>query len=205
MMYKAIGVGLFGLFFMLLIPTGVESQPDNVLLYGAGSIVQKNAIGEVVLENTVHNKLVDQGENFLLFQTFRNATAVFAAANSISTICAYVGTDADNISETRTADAFDAGNGVTGTECQVDSVATMADDGTAVLVVDLTTTNADAADEIGTIGVCQDNGAQADNTNFSNCATNTSILFSAIDITNVTLGTGGTVTITYTFDISGAD
>jgi len=73
-MYKAIGVGLLGLFVMLVIPTGLESQQDNVLLYGTGTIVQKDASGEVMLENVVHNRLVNTGEGFMLNATFRNAS-----------------------------------------------------------------------------------------------------------------------------------
>ena len=203
-MYKAIGLGLFGLFFMLVIPTGLESQQDNVLLYGTGTIVQKDASGEVILENVVHNRIVNTGEQFMMNATFRNSSTDVENSRAISTICLYRGSFSTIDSETTTATSFDNANTITGIECQVEStndVTTTPGQG----IVNGTfsePTHASATDEIGAIGVCQDAAAQSDATDFNNCAQNGSILFSVFDITNVTLGTGGTVDITYTFDIT---
>ncbi|KAG2477245.1 MAG: hypothetical protein NPMRTH1_1250026 [Nitrosopumilales archaeon] len=203
-MYKAIGLGLFGLFFMLVIPTGLESQQDNVLLYGTGAIVQKDASGEVILENVVHNRIVNTGEQFMMNATFRNASTDPTGTNNISAICLYRGSFSTIDSEGTTASNFDAANTITGTECQVEaSNDVTTTPGEAIVNGTFAEpTHAAATDEIGAIGVCQDALARADGTDFFNCGGSGSILFSVFDITNVTLGSGGTVDITYTFNIT---
>ena len=88
-MYKAIGVGLFSLFLLMVIPSSLETQQDEAMMYGMATITQRDAIGDVISENTVHNRLVNTGETFLLQQAFRDTVLQGTDANTVSTICLY--------------------------------------------------------------------------------------------------------------------
>jgi len=192
-------------FAIMVIPAQVEAGPSGPQFWGMGSTVLFDATGNEVFAQSVHNIVVDEGEEFIITQVFQQNTnpAVVADNISIGSICI---TDdlTPTIADGHTAAQFDTDNLIdTGLACIEDTSITVAGDGKAVIgPLTFGTGNLDAADEtIGAIGICV--AAAADDTHIL-CAANGGILFATIAVSNTQLGTGETVQISYTFDISAA-
>ena len=204
-MYKYIGFGLSGLFLLMVMPSAFDPQIDQGLnLYGTATLVQQDSEGSEVFKQTVHNRLVDTGETFILFQTFQDSTTV-AEANQIGSIC--VSTLATLMSETATSGAFaNLNTFASGSNCVSDgAVDTQATTGKAVVgaLVFQAATHVPSGGVINSIGVCSSNGPTA--TSFQNCNDPNNlqgVLFAHILTSAVTLNTDESVDITYTFDIT---
>jgi hypothetical protein len=207
-MYKYIGIALMSVFAIMMIPA--QSQTSTGLtLYGMGSLILHDAAGNEIFTQTIHNRLLNEGESFLLSQTFQNTTAASADNIQMGVICVSNNASFAATDETLSAAAFDAADSLTASNCKEDtSVDMTTTPGTAIVLPSaFTTSNLDAAGEIiYGIGVCQArSGSDAD---FANCAAGAGgsggLLFAAIDTSDVTLNTGESVTVTYTFDITSA-
>jgi len=209
-MYKYAGIGLLGLFFVMIYPTSSESIQDGMNLYGAGTVNVFDKAGNSVFTQTVHNQLFDQGEGFILDQTFTDLDAQggdVADNVQIGAICLSVNT-ISSADETTGAAVFNSGNGrgsTTPLNCITDD--TVTNSSSVVTIGPLTfqasasaesVTNWIATETIGSIGICD---AQAANNNVSDCTTT---LFAVVDTSDVTLGIDETVDITYTFDLTSA-
>jgi len=191
---------LFMITIMIVFPAPVESTSNDLKFYGFGEIIKYDENGNVVYTQTVHNRLVDTGEDFLLDQTFQDGTTS-ADDVQIGSICLFQGTI--NTAETETAADFDGDNTLTEDNCEEDTTVTTTSS-TAVIgpiTFDAGGVNAADGDTIAAIGICQND--TTDDADFANCATE-GILFAIVDTTDVTLNTGETVQITYTFDITSA-
>lgn len=199
-MYK-IGIALMAVFAVMVIPAQISADDGRPTYYGMGTIVLNDAFGNEVFSQTIHNQVVNTGESFIIDQAFQDGTASVAEASAIASICV---TEAASFaaSETEAAAAFDTATTIgTGNECKEDTAVDDASQGTAVIgPLTFTTSNLDAVGETITgIGVCQ--ATSANDNDFGACATN-GILFAEVNTSDVTLNSGETVQITYTFDIT---
>ena len=187
-----------GVLAMMVIPGSMGSYENDLTFYGAATMVQKDANGQEIFSQVVHNQVVDTGEEFLLDQTFQDGTT--SADNvQIGSICISDGTI--TVGETQTAANFDTANGITETNCKEDTTVTTSG-GTAVIgALQFTCggTNCADNDTITGIAICQNDAD--DDGDFNNCATE-GIMFAVVDTTDTTLAASETVDITYTFDIT---
>ena len=69
-MYGHIGVGLLGLFILMIIPAGVDNTQEEAKFYGAAHLVVRDVAGNEVFEQTIHNRLLNAGENYIIDQAF---------------------------------------------------------------------------------------------------------------------------------------
>jgi len=204
--YMIGAIGILTLLAITIVPFHGESNSNDGKLYGLLTLVQYDENSNEVFSQSTHNRLVDQGETFLLGATFFNNTASPADNTSIGAICIKGGGAIDAASETETAALFESDNTLTGTNCIVDSSGQGVDltttQGTAV-IGPLTFNEPQhiaATQTILGIGICQSNGAV---TPYTGCD-NAGILFAIIDTADITLASAETVQITYTFDIRSA-
>lgn len=188
----------FTIFTTAVIPFDFEKNDFDQKFYGFATIEKLDVNGNNVFTQQVHNRLVDTGETFLLQQTFQDSTS--ASDNTqIGAIC--VSDEAITVAETVTAATFDSGNGVTENNCKEDTTVTISSQTAQVgpLTFQAGSINVANGDVIRSIGICQND--VTDDGDFNDCATE-GILFSVIDTSDVTLNSGETVQITYTFDIT---
>ena len=189
------------IFAVMVIPAQGFSEDGRPIYYGMGTIVLNDAFGNEVFSQTIHNRVVNTGETFIIDQTFQDGTASIAENNSIASICVSEAVSFAT-AEADTAGAFDTATTITtGLECKEDTTVDDTTQGTAVIgPLTFTTSNLDVVGEIITgIGICQ--ATVANDNDQATCAIN-GILFATLDTTDVTLNTGETVQITYTFDIT---
>ena len=213
-MLRYLGIGLLGLFALLVMPVGADNDPtsnaDRPVFYGGATIVALDRMGNEMFQQTVHNRLLDDGESALLGAVFSNGTAALGDDDAVGAICVSDNEIAD--AETITDITFDAlldtssggfttksGNCIT--DATVDTATTQ---GTAIVqgaqpftASTSGTANLAIGESVTSIAIC--NAKNADG-NYTDCGTEGRI-FAYIDISNVTLGESETVTITYTFDI----
>ena len=202
--YLLTSLGLTAVLVMAVMPASITFQEDTKF-YGAAEIVLYDTAGNEKFSQTIHNRLVDTGEQFLLQAAFQDGTTVADNAG-IGSICVSAQPTAAviaSIVEGYTATTFDTNDGVATANCKEDTTVTVSG-GTAVIgplnfEAGGTANNVTASTTITNIGICQ-NAAEGD-TDFVNCAT-TGILFAAVDTSDVTLAAGESVNVTYTFDIS---
>jgi len=198
-MYKYIGMGLFGLFIMMVLPSGMDTIQEQGKFYGAAHLLVKDAAGNELFSQTVHNQLLDTGENYINSQVFTDGLVVADNAQ-MSAICV---SDQNAVAETDTAASITAANGLTGgNHCHPADILTVNADGTVVLGPEVFTGNADIAtgEIINSIAICSNNAGLGDYTNCNDGAS--PLAFAAIVTSAVQLGDTETVDITYTFDLS---
>ena len=206
-MYKIAGIALMGIFAMMVIPSSIQTSEDGSLaFYGMADMTKYDAEGDAIFSQQVHNRLTNQGESFMLMNSFHNGTITSNEAGLIAVICVSDGGgSAITASETQTALLFDATNTITETNCKHVTAASI-NDSTSVATIGAITFNAGGTnlangDTIRGIGVCQ--GATGNDDDFNDCAT-TGLLFAEVATSDTTLNSGETVDITYTFDLSSA-
>ena len=204
-MYKITSIGLLGLIAILVIPVGTQSMTNEGFnLYGQATMTYNDAFGNEMLTQTVHNQLFNEGEDFILEQTFKNGTTAITADNvSIGAICLNAATPVTDETTTNTAfnsahDAADGGS--TETTCKTDGevgfgsqIATI---GPLTFTATASSGNWFPTDTITSIGVCD---ATSGNTDVRGCTTT---LFALVNTSDVTLADGETVDITYTFNLA---
>ena len=201
--------------------TGMNAGPSALSLYGIATLVHYDADGNVLGEQTVHNRLLDAGEDFILRQVFMDGQTSADAAQ-IGAIC--LSADNSTIVEGLTAAVFntnheaDAETVPSSTtpstishgdtrECLTDIAVASSGQIATVGPLTFTANNTDSPDAsrsnwkpgvpIKMIGICQGFGAVS-------AASCTAPLFAAVDINDVTLDNDETLTVTYTFDMRSA-
>lgn len=195
-MYKYIGVGLLGLFALMVMPFQDQVGPQEFTTYGIGTFVVHDAFGNEVMRHAVHNFVVDEGEIFINNQVFDDGTAP-TTTNEIGAICINGDVTA---AEDMTAATLDAGTTNINTSTRCHNVLFVTTGGTAASVAEtFDTTDANTSVAITSIGVCQ-KGSTAE---FQNCVNALShvLLASVVINPSVTLETGETVDIDYSFII----
>jgi len=202
-MLKLAAFGLLGFLVVLILPANADEQTPS-FLYGAATLVAYDAHGNEFFAQTVHNQLFDEGEDFMIDQSFSGIGADVADAIQIGAIClSAAGTPTTD--ETDDNVQFNSDNARTGTlarNCVTDPALSKLNQ--VVTIGALTfTAGVDAigvewvgGDTVTSIGVCD---AEIGDLNVRDCTTN---LFAVVDTSNVVLANGETVDVTYTFDIS---
>ena len=207
-MYKFIGLAMMGVFAMMIIPGNFDAvQGENNLMYGMATMVKNDNLGDEVFQQSIHNQLTDEGEEFILQAIFDDGTSIVTDITQIGTICVSDQTAASApANELLNSTAFDSANGFTDSNCKQQSVGTVGITGSIATIGSLTFvaggTNIANGETISSIGICQNEGG--DNNDYANCATggpSTGILLAVVDVTPTTLASGETVDITYTFSL----
>lgn len=175
-----------------------DDVTDSAGFYGMATITKYDADGDPVSTQSVHNRLLDTGEIYLLRNTFDNNQSVIADGDQVGSICI---ADRISVTENLSAANFNGANGITEANCRQDTDVDIANGVATIGPLRFTAgTHLGAGETISGIGICKNKAANNDD--YSNC---TAPIFAAISITNVTLATGETADITYKFDISSAD
>jgi len=203
-MYKIASIGLLGLIAILVIPAGTQSMTNDGLgLFGQATMTYNDVSGNEMLTQTVHNQLFDQGESFILEQTFKNGTAHTADNISIGAICISNAVAATDESQTHiqfNANHTSSSSSTTETNCETDGTVTFASQIATIGPLQFQATTGDnnwlATETINHIGIC---AAEASNADIRGCQ---SILFAVVDTSAVVLASGETVDITYTFNMA---
>ena len=208
LMYKYFGIALLGIFATMLIPMNAESSVGPSF-YGIAHVTTFDAAGNPTSTQSVHNALINLGEDYVVDQLFQEGTTAVADASQIASICitedatyANTGTTPD---EAETVALFDGSDGTTLTNCQEDTtVDTTTTNGHAVIAPPAfdAATHADVGGTYTAIGICP---AHASATSFAGCADaaggSNTVLFALVDISDFTLAASESATITYTFDV----
>jgi len=207
-MYTLAGIGLMAIIMAMVIPVNFETvQNDEITFYGVADLIVRDGDGNAVFLQSIHNRLVNDGEEFILDQIFHTGVTEANDDVSIGALCA--SDDVSTLGEGSAASAFDTANNINDaatTNCvEATDVDVSANDGTAVFSVTFTGgVNVDSTEIIDGIGVC--NANTTNDNDFVDCAGGggVAILFAFVDTSNVALSSVGpeTVDVTYTFDIS---
>lgn len=199
-MLKVLGIGLLGLFALMVLPSGVADQV-NPIFYGTASMVLADSEGRVLLTQTVHNQITDEGEAFLISQVFDTTTAARTDFNRVGMICLIQNLDSV-FGEGTVANLADNITSGAGDSCHQDTDVSEAGTSTAVIAVAAFTSGVDftSGDEISGILICLKDG---DDQDMDGCdAGSNDLAFAALDLTNATITGSDTITITYTFDVT---
>ncbi len=214
-MLKLAAFGLLGLLVVLILPANADEQTPS-FLYGAATLVAHDAYGNEIFSQTIHNQLFDQGEQFIIEQTFTNlgGPGVVGDTTQIGAICLSADATPTTLeTDTNTTfntdhDAADNVGATVGTQtCVTDGVSTGGVTSASQVVtlgpLTFTASAADnanwfAGDTVTNIGVCDASATDAD---IRGCTTT---LFAVVDTSDVTLADTETVDVTYTFDLSSA-
>lgn len=179
---------------------------DKYKFGGFATVVVKDACGDIISKQTVHNRVVDQGEDWMIDELFKEGTAGESAdADQLATICLSAEVGFTDTSETETAALFDTDDGLAGNNCISDASVSVASQIATIGALTFDAPTHVPNDTVVTgIGICQ--GAAA--TPFNQCqdaqAASAGILWSQINIADVTLPNLATVDITYNLDVSSA-
>jgi len=212
--YKYTGFGLIGLIVVLLLPAGIDGQPNGIHMYGTTTIEQYDSHGNQIFSQTVHNLITDDGEDYIIEQLFRDTeNGETSDGFQIGAICITDNTDGfgESQSATGTDGDFDNDNGIDESfdNCIEDDGVVESDesilDGVKVIgpLTFIAGTHLAEGDTIAGIGICQGNQG-LDGQSFQGCnggASGGGILFATINTGDVTLNGGDTAAISYTFDI----
>jgi len=205
---------MLSIFAMMVIPGNIDTAQNELVLYGMANIVKYDAVGNEVFQQTIHNQLTNQGEQYILGAVFQNGTSAEANITSFGAICVSdAAQPSASDSELHTAFLFDAGNAHnTGTlTCEKDEGTSINTDSGVATIGPFTfaagSDNVEDDDQINSIGICQVDDAVSNGAiGFVDCQlggdASDGALLAVIGVTATTLGTGETVDITYTFDIS---
>ncbi len=195
-----------GLFIFMIIP-GIDQTIEQSKMYGTATLIAYDIEKNEMFSQTVHNRLVDTGEDLINTNVFSDGFASTADADAVGSICAFEDGGgfliADLNVENTTSAIFDTGNQNGQLECITDDSVDTSGASTAV-IGPLTFTggngggaNVDIGGTVNGIGICN---AEASDAAFQDCATEGD-LFAIVNTSDVTLGDGETVQITYTFSL----
>ena len=207
-MYKFIGLAMMGVFVMMIIPGNFDAvQGENNLMYGMATMVKSDSLGNELFQQSIHNQLTDEGEEFILQAIFDDGTSIVTDVAQIGTICVSDQTASNAAAnELLNSTAFDTANGFTDSNCKQQSVGTVGITGSIATIGSLTFVaggvNIANGETISSIGICQnEDGNDTDYANCQNGGPGVGILLAVVNVTPTTLALGETVDITYTFSL----
>jgi len=209
---------------VLLLPSSFSMlDTGDTNLWGTASLVAYDSEGNEILAQQVHNRIVNDGEDFILVQTFATTAVggdVDADDDQMGAICAFTnGTNTNyvQVNENITAAQVDRHQSPqSDPRCQ-NSPLSLTTQGKAILGPTTFSSGAAAGNTgsgnitstrtIHGIAVCQANATGGTNGDWRRCldgggTVGQGILLSIIDTSDVVLTGTETVDITYTFDIT---
>ncbi len=187
-------VGIFGL-------NADNMDYSNLQFYGTATITQYDPLGNPVFTQTIHNQLLDSGEQFILQNTFKGS----GNDTRIASIC-ITNEDPVTVSEGRTVTDFDSANTIGQNNCKTDDAVDLTTLGVAKIQSPTFRVGNQAGDlsvatTITGIGICQN----STNITFTDCGTAGQTLFAVIDVADITLNPDDSVDISYEFNIASPD
>ena len=198
--------GMLAVGMAAALPLGAAPQTGPVF-YGVAVVQHLDADGNVLSTETVHNQLLNAGEQHILQQAFAEGTTAVADNVQVGAICLSADDTAPN--EAMTAATFntnaDADDNASSSavNCITDDDVDLSTAGTAVVgpltfdVGTAATNNWYNGDTPQQIGIC---AAQSADNDVRGC---TAPLFATVTLTGTTaLATGESLTVTYTFNIA---
>ncbi|ABK78518.1 hypothetical protein CENSYa_1909 [Cenarchaeum symbiosum A] len=198
--------GLAAILALAFVPS---EETGGMQMYGMAEVVHRDTGGSVLSSQTVHNRLLDAGEDFIVDAVFRSGEAVLTDGLRIDTICLSDidgGIDDVNFNEGDAASVFAAPSGPAGANAcksvpDAETVETAA--GTALIgpLTFTAGTDFDAGETIASIAVCIEDAASV---GYEDCAA-VGTAFAATDVGDVTPVGTDTVDVSYTFNISSPD
>ncbi len=216
-MYKFIGLAMMGVFAMMVIPGGnFDVTQSDKLLYGMATIEKYDNQGNEVFQQSIHNDLTDQGSDYILEAIFSTVNEPVATAQAFGAICVsdVAAVEGDGSIENDTAATFDSPNALndaTNVTCE-DDQGDVTKSGQIATIGPLTFTevndatgNVNTDQTIRSVGICQKDTQNAGDSGFIDCelgSAGTGLLLAVVSVTATTLGSGETVDITYTFDLT---
>ena len=206
-MLKIAGFGLLGLIAVMVIPSAVSTDTAPMMLYGTANVELANPDGDVVFAQTVHNRILDGGEAFIIDQVFDTSATARTNDDRVSTLCVvnasmsgFSGADDTTTNEGIIASEVDTAAPSTASASSAavcKDIADVDDDtaSTAILAATYTSgTDVDTNVDIGGVAVCANGGG-------ATCAANTGVALAAVNFADQNMGaSGSTLTVTYTFD-----
>jgi len=213
-MYKYLALGIIAIAGIMAIPVSVETFDDSKM-YGFATLVLRDAAGQAVFEQIIHNDIVAVGENYMLAQSFSNGTGTFTAeGDTIDALCV-TAQGAFAVDEVETAATFFANDNLATYTCETVSFTiaqalgvNTATTGAITFNASGTNPNIGSGNTITGIGVCSDEGATSDNAGEleafnTGCSVtaNSSPLIAEVNTSDVTLTGAETVDITYTLTL----
>ncbi|ABK77622.1 hypothetical protein CENSYa_0990 [Cenarchaeum symbiosum A] len=193
---------------LALVPAASFSPPDAgaPAFYGMAEMVHRGADGETISSHTVHNRLLDVGEQVTIGLVFGDFDAIHRP--SIICITDEGGVDflADDMSEDTDADDlnpsmdFGGDESIPETDTCIDAdIDTSTDTSMAVMTAEFTGgDNLNAGQSVQSIVICTT--SQQPVTSRVSCA-NAGFAFAAIGVPPTLVGDTETLGITYTFDL----
>ena len=195
-----------GVFAMMIIPGNFDTTQSENTFYGMATMVKNDSLGNEAFQQSVHNALTDEGENFLLELIFDDGAATIATNLTFGAICVSLASYDNSTSiEDATAASFDAADQLSTSNCKQGADGAVNTDASKAIIGALqfaAGTNVVNDDTIKSIGICQAKSGSGD---FANCVaggSGSAKLLAVVDVTPTTLAIGETVDITYTFDIT---
>lgn len=198
--------GILAVGMAAALPLGAAPQTGPVF-YGVAVVQHMDADGNVLSTETVHNQLLNAGEQHILQQAFSEGTTAVADNVQIGAIC--LSADDTAPDEAMTAATFntnaDADDNASSSavNCKTEDDVDLATAGTAVVgpltfdVGTASTNNWYDGDQPRQIGICAASSTDAD---VRGC---TAPLFATVALAGTTaLATGESLTVTYTFNIA---
>ena len=203
-MIKFIGLSLIFLAIIMLLPSNSNVPSDSSKMYGIATLVLKDSTGDILFENVIHNQVVDSGTTYMLDQTFRDGGTDVANADQVDSVCVTdatgFGKPAGATDDSKTANDFNTENTLTSTNC-IGNISFTTNPTSATTTVTFSAgIHFPAGTIIGGIGVCGSgvNGAVP----FTDCdIVNQTPLLAVVDTSDVTVGTGESIDITYTLNL----
>ncbi len=204
-MYKYLGFGLLSLVAILMIPAQDVESITDASMYGIAILTVRDSADNILLTNTVHNIVVDEGTNVMLGYVFDEDTDIIGGAETASAdaICL---TDATGFTVANTItsvnfltsgggglNGLDDDDGVTNDSCKAVTF-TLTPQAITGTVVNFAAGNDNVPDGTTITGfaVCEID------VDLDGCTTGPLI---SVIATSVTLGTGETVDITYVLNL----
>jgi len=200
--YKFVGFGLLGFLALLIIPVSSATQSDDPSMYGMATVSLKDESGNILIENQMHNVVVDQGTAFMLNRTFTGGDWSSSTFPGVNGICVS-NANSFSVSDSETPTTFNENNIIDTPfkNCNIiSSWSTQTTTSISTTSSFLAGTAFDDGTTITGIGVC---GVPSSGGPFLDCnsAASTVVLFSVIDIPNTSIGSGSQLDVTYTFNL----
>ena len=203
-MYKFVGFGLLAFLALLIIPVSSATQSDDPSMYGMATVSLKDESGNILIENQIHNEVVDQGTSFMLSESFKGGTFP-VPGDEVNGLCVS-NASSFSIDNSETPATFNGNNTIGEPFLNCHTIASWSSQtATSITTSSSFLANSAFADNttITGIGLC---GVPSSGGPFLDCTQSgeeeTIVLFSVIEIPGgIVIGPGDQLDVTYTFNL----
>ncbi|ABK78256.1 hypothetical protein CENSYa_1638 [Cenarchaeum symbiosum A] len=201
-----VGATILGM--LALIPAG--SDETGMQFYGMAEVVQKGASGETLSSQTVHNRLLDSGEDYIIKSVFKTGERSVDDTR-VDSMCLYAQRAFDALTEgeitTRLTPFNVDGNCVADSNIEYDSGTGIVEMKgtwiTGVNTIDELVTEPGRGSSLGGLVICSIPDPEENDKHCNN--PDRAMQFAAVPLEGVDLSEGGVLDVTYTFNIATPD